>query len=352
MLQADIAEDFPQPLTPTQRHAIERETLRLQRLRKRSSANAHDISTRLRLAQESAGQTRLKINALNNNANPPTAEVGAWGEAAAAGKRPRDEAQGQCVSSDAAPQAPAPPPARKSMFRLKSAAFGAMQGFMSAASKEAMQSLDLVKTREAINKATQLAMLTRDLENAEREMESLHRQAGPAQERFSTLNTQWLRYSCVLEAIEEAESAYCAAFFLHATGGPVDEAGNVVAPYDIFFCPAAHTDESKEIVLGQIDEALDAYLAFRALVDPLLLEITAREFHENNSKNSPGHAKQASSDDWAHAADSALGSGGSVAVLPVQPHAALAFAEDVVGEAPPPQRLERPVASELDDFED
>ena len=330
--QAELAENYPQPLSQLQRSRIEKQALNLMRQRKVLGQKISLLDSQLRGAEEALARARTRQSEL---ATGIVASV-----VAGPVKRPREEggSAGADESSSAAP------PQRRVINLRKSAAFGALQSFLSSAVKESSEQLELIKRREDIAKQTQLAQLRTDIDDLDRTVESLEKQLASAREPYSKVDDQWRTFSSVLERLEAAESAYCSAFFLRAAG----------KDYDVFFTPAMHTEETKEIIAAQVEVALDEYLEYRSAVDPLLVEldeVVALPIYNSTNGGGAGHSVH-TTNDFQASYSSTLG---AEALLPLPAEhplhaesegtAARAAVEDVSTLLPKP-------FSELDDFED
>jgi hypothetical protein len=266
---AELADNFPQPLSSAQRRRFELHTLGHMRQRKALGQQLALAERHLQALEESSRRIAAKTEDLikeSTAAHSDGAERGTSGFLPT--KRPRQDdpspSETHVTSADVQNSATTQvvPPARRGGLR-RSAAFGALQTFLSAAIKDSADQLEVTRRREAIARDAQLAQLRVDAADVESKLRDAHAAVAAMRASWSMVDAQWQQASALLERLDEAETSYCSSFFLRAAGDD----------YDVFFCPAVHTEETRDLVSAQVELALDEYLPFRTEIDPVLMEL-------------------------------------------------------------------------------
>jgi hypothetical protein len=326
-----------------------------------------------------------RLDELRGAQRPAGAAVGASGSGLPV-KRPRTEEKQDGEANIIVAAAPADdtlvgdaPPRRLGLRR--SAAFGAMQGFLSAAVRESAGHHDVLRQRDAAIREANIARVTAEAAELARQISLSEGRLQEAREALSQGDLGWLKVNELLARIEAEEALYCSAFFLQAAGA---DAGAAHQPFHIFFSPAVHTPETSDIVTSQIEQALDQYLPYRQSVDAMLAALEEEEAMAGSGRDGDGgadeqqkkhreegshHAREGSSlleppplpstlSEWVPGGSAAAGVLKAPPLAPDEPNSTEGVASSGDAPAAAPQAaggvavaVERPY-TELDDFED
>ena len=273
MQQADIAADFPHPLTDVQRrdlfHVAQSLTSGCEKLSKALGFIERDLSAAVLKHSNIEAELLQLLDVI-----PPSSITT---------KRERNEENSlPTIVVDAASS----PPPSKSRLKKGSAMFTSLKGFLSNAQKDQEERQCFVSQRVAVQRANKRQSLQSELEFMAASVVTLKSRHSEVSSKLDVLQAQRPTVELILTCLEREEREYCLSFFLSAAGGD-DEGGS---PYNVYFCPAVHSEETKMMALCQVTEAATQYATFREIVDPILVKM-------ENDRAASSRAKQLQKED-------------------------------------------------------
>ncbi|KEG10278.1 hypothetical protein DQ04_03941040 [Trypanosoma grayi] len=274
-----LLEDYPEPLTATQRESLHRHTAALVRrftaVRKGTRVIERGYRSLLSLLSRLEGE-RSRLQASLDNLLKP------------------DETPTQASTTTEQPQrptatvtaAPGGSSSRRTGGLLRSAAFANLHNVLNAAKREEQERhrLNITLEREKIGKMAQLKIIEDDLAEQKGHLEPLADKYQKSDAILKAMQAEVIEALRLYEEMQRMEVAYASRFFLHASGSQEGDDGAEAVMYDVFFVPAKFTEEVQDMIREQVEETLDEYLSYRRRVDPLLESLAEERRHREEKR--------------------------------------------------------------------
>lgn len=274
-------DEFPQPISANDVRLLDREGQRLQHaFRKLHNAlnYYHRASETCVKNVQAVARSRQLLTAAASDLSLKR-EVGR-GDGASDLKRPReDDSTTKVEHADVPdPQVQQQPPSTRRRFVQSAALLAGMKKLIAANEKKdaADGSACVREQRERIAREAQLRSLDDQAIYAEQQLTEAQRAVTELTVKLEQVRPRLSHVNRALRRMEVMEPTYVALFFLRAASNVHEDTSADHAVDHVFVAPSVHTDATRDMVRLQVNSGLDAYLAYRAEVDPLVADLKQR----------------------------------------------------------------------------
>ncbi|CAG9580678.1 conserved hypothetical protein [Leishmania major strain Friedlin] len=314
--------DFPEPLTETQRRAVQRHVsqkvreyeavryqvavveqgyLALLRLVKRLRREAADLTASL-----AEGRNKAEAPDSTAAASVPRVRTTLPAAPTAAEKPTATVAAAEASAASATKEGATAPKRRPGGLLLRSSVFSGLQRVLQAAKTEQLdeKAEQLARQRERIARESRLHLVSQDLETQEALLMPLQSKYARAVALGAAAAEEVTPLLTLLEEMWRLEALYPSRFSMAARGtlqpllgndtyaeGEADKAEEeavvstddgvgrraahsaAAVPFLVPFTPAQYTADMEDLVRAQVEVVIDEYLAYRTRMDPVLYQL-------------------------------------------------------------------------------
>lgn len=257
-----LAEDYPEPLTETQRNAFQRylfsELHRYKQVNKtfiliqKGRASLEKITSRLQ------SEKLYLTSSLDKVAEPPKVDA----------SNPPPLPRPSSVESSAS---------STGSSRVRRRGFGRLamiQSALHSAEEEEASRSEVAAQREKIAREIRLRQVEKDLEEHRPHYDLLQSKYTWCSEEVSKRRNSLTPLLSLYHEMLLYEPTYASAFFLRAVGGTAVENGVAAVTFrEVPFQPAVMTSSAEAIVRAQIEEVLNGYEEYRSRMDGVLARL-------------------------------------------------------------------------------
>lgn len=268
-----LAEDYPEPLTQSQRNAFQRYLF--SQIHQYRQINKTFTLIQKGLISVKKVTDRLQSEKLYLTTSLEKVAVTAKGSSQPPEASPRPTSSECSLNSGT----------RGTVRRRGFARLAMIQSALRSAEEEEASKADVVAKREKITREIRLAQVEKDLEAYRPRCEQLQGKYDWCVTEIAKRKDTLFPLMTLYDEMLVYEPAYSSAFSFRAVGATVPVNGSAVACFrEVPFKPAVITPGGEAILRAQIEEVLNGYVAYRSKIDYVLAQLDEEQQHKKTER--------------------------------------------------------------------